>query len=209
MGFRDSATIRRPNHSLQARQTAKPRKDWLVRNVELSKSCTLANCQIHQTAVDLPPLTNESDEDDFEPSLIDPTNVTNCPKQVHQPQHKRGLKCQINHGKVICNMKVGTFLLILAGHIRAPHWPVASVDQDRRSTSKSLKCPKRPKDTDNEQVSAKSKSMPRLAMKEDGRNEDFPDNTAWGNPMQPHPSPTQKKVRQEDCCEDFLSTTAG
>ena len=48
--------------------------------------------------------TNESDEDDFDygASLIEPTNVIHCTKQVHQPQHNHGrtdhgLK-QINHG---------------------------------------------------------------------------------------------------------------
>ena len=47
----------------------------------------------------------------MEPSLIESTNVTNCPKQVHQPQHTRGrtdhgLK-RINHGKVIGNSLAG------------------------------------------------------------------------------------------------------
>ena len=41
------------------------------------------------------------------PSLIEPTNVTNCPKQVHQsePNHRRVE--QLNHGKVIGNFMGG------------------------------------------------------------------------------------------------------
>ena len=47
----------------------------------------------------------------MEPSLIESTNVTNGPKQVHQPQHTHGrtdhgLK-RINHGKVIGNSLAG------------------------------------------------------------------------------------------------------
>ena len=38
------------------------------------------------------------------PLLIEPSNVTNCPKQAHQPQHIRGLKFRINHGKCIGNI---------------------------------------------------------------------------------------------------------
>ena len=44
-------------------------------------------------------------------TVTEPTNMTNCPKQVHQPQHNHGrtdhcLK-QINHGKVIGQIMVG------------------------------------------------------------------------------------------------------
>ena len=38
-------------------------------------------------------------------------------------------------------------------------------------------------------------------MKEDGRNEEYPVNPVWRNPIRPHPSPNT--VRQEDCHEDF------
>ena len=43
------------------------------------------------------------------------------------------------------------------------------------------------------------------AMKEDGRNEDFRGNTAWGKPMRPHLSP--EKVKQEDYHEDYPGNT--
>ena len=87
--------------------------DWLAQNLELSKDFTLANCQIHQTAVSMPhqPTKVTRTTSIREPSLIEPTNVTTCPKQVHQLQHNRGwtdhgLK-QIRHGKVIGNILVG------------------------------------------------------------------------------------------------------
>ena len=45
----------------------------------------------------------------MEPSWTDTINVPNCTKKVHQPQHNHGrtdhgLKCLINHGKVIGNI---------------------------------------------------------------------------------------------------------
>ena len=43
--------------------------------------------------------------------MIEPTNVINCPREFHQPQHHHGqtdhgLK-EINHSKVICNILAG------------------------------------------------------------------------------------------------------
>ena len=75
---------------------------------------------------------------------------------------------------------------------------------------------KRAGNIDNVQVSAKSKPVRDLcllrrndgpeAMKEDGRDEDYPGNRAWENPMQPHLLPNT--VRQEDCHEDYAGKTA-
>ena len=86
--------------------------DWLAQNLELSKDFTLADLQIHQTAVSMPhqPTKVTRTTSIREPSLIEPTNVTKCPKQVHQLQHNRGwsdhgLK-QIRHGKIIGNILV-------------------------------------------------------------------------------------------------------
>ena len=46
--------------------------DWFARNFELSKDFTLANYQIHQTAVVYALSTNERDEDDLDyGALID------------------------------------------------------------------------------------------------------------------------------------------
>ena len=69
---------------------------------------------------------------------------------------------------------------------------------------------------DNEQASAKSEPVRcfcvlnrndgPVSMKEDGRKEGCPGNTAWGNPMQPHTSP--KAMKQVDCYEDLSSDTA-
>ena len=73
---------------------------------------------------------------------------------------------------------------------------------------------KRSREMPNEQVPAKSMPLRGLffqkknapeAMKEHGRNEYYPSNTAWWNPRQPHPSP--KTVAQEDCYEDYPGNT--
>ena len=73
------------------------------------KDFTMANYQIHQTAVFYAHQRTKvrTTSSIREPSLIEPTIVTNGPKQVRRPQHKRGLKCQINHGKVIGNSMGG------------------------------------------------------------------------------------------------------
>ena len=67
-------------------------EDWLAQNFELSNDFTLANCHIHPTAVFVPhqPTKVARTTSIMEPLLIEPTNVTNCPGQVHQPQHDRG-----------------------------------------------------------------------------------------------------------------------
>ena len=80
--------------------------------VGLKKDFTLAKYKIHRSSC-YAPSSNESDQDDFdhEALLIEPTNVTNCNKLVHRPQHNHGrtdhgLK-QINHGKIIGNILAG------------------------------------------------------------------------------------------------------
>ena len=71
------------------------------------KDFTDVNCQVHQTAVNMPhqPTKLTQTTSIMEHSWPDTINVSNCAKQVHQPQHNHGqtnhgLK-QINHGKVI------------------------------------------------------------------------------------------------------------
>ena len=66
---------------------------------------------------------------------------------------------------------------------------------------------KRARNMDNEQVSAKSEPTRGFcpltrndgpdAMKENGRNEDWLGNTAWGNPMPSTDSPIQKIKKPE------------
>ena len=60
----------------------------------------------------------------MEPSPIEWTNMTYCPKHVHQSQH-HGSMGQLNHGKVIGNVKGGT-LLRLTGPMRVPRLAVAT-----------------------------------------------------------------------------------
>ena len=88
-------------------------EDRLVHNFDFNKDVGSVNYQIHQTAVVMrhQPTKVTRTTSIMEPSLIEPTNVTNCPKQLHQPQHNHGptdhvLK-QINHGKVIGNTMAG------------------------------------------------------------------------------------------------------
>ena len=88
-------------------------EDRLAQNFEVSKGITVANFQIHETAVNMPhqPTKVKRTTSILEPSLIEPTNVTNCLKQVHQPRRNRGRKGhglkQIRHGKVFGNFMVG------------------------------------------------------------------------------------------------------
>ena len=81
--------------------------DWLAQNFERSKDFTLANYQIHQTALNTPhqPTKVMRTTSIREPSLIEPTNVTNQPQRNHG-RKDHGLK-QIRHGEAIGNVGVG------------------------------------------------------------------------------------------------------
>ena len=68
--------------------------DCLAQNVELGKDFTLADYQIHQAAVNMPPHQPKNVTwmiSKMEPSWIEPINVTNCPNQVHESQHNHVL----------------------------------------------------------------------------------------------------------------------
>ena len=87
-------------------------EEWLMQNFGLRKDFGSENYQIHQLVLQSHPLPQrEARTSIVEPSVIKPTNVTNCPRQVHQPQHNHGqtgLK-KINHVEVVGNIIAGDF----------------------------------------------------------------------------------------------------
>ena len=82
-------------------------EDWLVHNFGPRKDFGSVNFQINQTAVVVShhPTEVTKTTSIVDPSLIKPTNMTNCPKQDHQPQHNHGRRDhglkQINHGNIL------------------------------------------------------------------------------------------------------------
>ena len=66
--------------------------DWLAQNFEVSEDFTLANYQIDPRAKNMldQPTKVTRTTSIMKHSLIEPINVTNCPKQVHQPEHNHG-----------------------------------------------------------------------------------------------------------------------
>ena len=67
-------------------------EDWLPQNFELCNDFALSNCQNHQKTMFMPdhPTKVTRTTSIMELLLIKPTNATNCPGQVHRPQHNRG-----------------------------------------------------------------------------------------------------------------------
>ena len=220
-GFRDSATVRRPNHTFAAGASENKTsntceentedckdgaEDWPVQSFELSKDSTIANFQIHKTAFKRRhhPMKATRTTSILEPSSIEPTN---CLKQVLQSQRNHGRTDQINRGKVIRNLWVGTYP-IFVGPINVPQFAVSGEMPNEQVPAMYKKVQET---VTMGQVSSKSKPTRGLcllkrtdgpeAMKEDGHNED-PGNTAWRNPIRPHFEP--KKVRQEACKEGLL-----
>ena len=133
VGFRDSATVRGPNHTCTAGASESKTsstgeehtedckvgaEDWPVQNFELSKDSTIANCQIHKTAFKRRhhPMKATRTTSTSEPSLIEPTNLTTCLKQVLQSQRNHGRMDQINRGKVIRNFMGGDIPKICGTH---------------------------------------------------------------------------------------------
>ena len=107
-------------------------EDWSVRGFQLSKDLTVADCQVHKTVFKRrhQPTKATRTTSIMEPSLIEPTNVTNCPKQVPQSHQNPGRLDQINHGKVIDNI-IGRDIPKVCGPIRVPRLAVATSVQER------------------------------------------------------------------------------
>ena len=81
-------------------------EEWLVKKLRLRKDFGSVNYQIHQPVFQSHhhPQREARTTPIMEPSVIKPTNMTSCSRQVHQPQNNHGqtdhgLK-KINHGKV-------------------------------------------------------------------------------------------------------------
>ena len=129
---------RREEHTEDCRVGA---EDWLVQNFELSKDSTLVHSKIHKTVFKRRrhPTKVTRTTSIVEPSLLEPTNVTNFPKKVPQSQHNHGRMDQTNHGKVIGNIMDGTSPRFV-GPVRVPQLAVAALDQERCPVSKSQQC---------------------------------------------------------------------
>ena len=107
VGFRDSAAFRRPNRTLlhgasenRTSNTCEP-----LAELRTEQYSTFVNCQIHKTAFKRHhhPTEVTTTTSIMDPSLIEPTNVTNCPKPVRQSQHVYARMEQIHH--VLKNFK--------------------------------------------------------------------------------------------------------
>ena len=115
---------------------------WLVQNFGLRKDFGFVNCQIHQPVFPSHrQRTKVTRRTSFmELSLIEPTNLTNCPRQVHQPQHNHGRTDHglqlIRHGKVIGNILFGDIHKTCGTHLNTTigggyHNPKGSFTADR------------------------------------------------------------------------------
>ena len=122
----------------------------------------------------------------LEPSWIETISVDICSRQVHQSQHNHGLESQTDLGKVIGKC-YGCDIAKSCGTIRIPQFGGGNFRSGAaQRTSLNI--------VEIEQVFAKSKPVRGLclrsrnhgpeAMKENGRNEDYPGNTAWRIPVQ-------------------------
>ena len=81
-------------------------EDWLVQNFEPNTDCGFANCQTqHRASLMHQPAKVTQTISVMEPSWIETITVTNCSKQVHQSQHRRGLKDQTKWAETL----VGAF----------------------------------------------------------------------------------------------------
>ena len=131
-------------------------EDWPVQNFE-SKDSTIVNCQIHKTVFKwrFHPMKVTTTTSIIKPSLFDPTNVSNCLKQVPQSQRNHGRMDQLNHGKVIgiftgCNftMICGTHqrTTVADGNLRSGEMPIVQVAANSKHV----------RNMESEQISAKS-----------------------------------------------------
>ena len=145
-----SYTYTRPRQksqpSVHAQSTSKiaevGTEDRLVHNFELSKDFGYVTFQMHWTPVFMPnhPTKVTWMTSIMEPSLIEPTSVTKCPKEVHQSQHNHGRMDQINHGKVIGNIVAGDIRKTCGTHQSTtnkewPPWIIHRRQMDTTDTS--------------------------------------------------------------------------
>ena len=111
----DASEIKKP--WIHAQSSSKFRKlapkNCSCRTSDNRKDFGSVNFQIHQPVFQSHrhPQREARTTSILEPSVVKPTNVTNCPRQVHQPQHNHGqtdhgLK-QINQCKVIGDIVAG------------------------------------------------------------------------------------------------------
>ena len=118
-----------------------------------------------------------------QPSWIETVSADSCSRQMHRSQHNHGLKCQVEHGQVIGHIMESDIPSICGTHQNT------SIGGGEMLNELVSAMSKRAGNNDNEHVSAKSKPARGLrllkrndapeAMKDDGRNEDNPDNTGW------------------------------